>query len=118
LSFRGGAASQRNEMGFGLAIQFALVPACGRLGPQGCFEPLFHEALAHAGHRRRMYLQRFPDGFIAPGRRLRAAVSFQQNAGMEQGAGSGFAATNHLGKMSLLLRGQSDNVLLQGEYSK
>ncbi len=68
-------------------------------------EPFFHEALAHASHRRRRYFQRFADGFVAPGRSRWAAVSFQQKAGREQRPGRGFAAANHLGKVSLLLRG-------------
>jgi len=115
LSFRGGAASQGKKVRFGLAVQFALVPACGRLGPQGYFKTFFDKALAHTGHRGRMHLQRLTNGFIAPGRSFGAAIGLQQNAGMEQSAGRGFAAPNHLGKGGLLFRRQSDNVLLPGE---
>jgi hypothetical protein len=102
-------------MGFGFTIEFALVLACGRLRPQGRFEPFFNEALTHTGHGGRMHLQRLTNGFIAPGRSLRATISFQQNTGMEQSTGSGFAAPNHVREMSLLLSGQSDNILLHGK---
>jgi len=43
-----------------------------------------------------MHFQRLTDRFVAPGRSLRADIGFQQNAGMQQDAGGGFPAANHL----------------------
>jgi len=75
----------------------ALPPVCTEYGMMTFLD----ETLTHTGHRGGMYLQRLPNGFIAPGRSLRAAVGFQQNAGMEQNTGRGLAAPNHLQKLSL-----------------
>jgi hypothetical protein len=81
---------------FGFPVQFALVVAPAGLGPQGRFQTFFHKALAHAGHRGGMHLQRLRDGFIAPTGSRVTTIGLQKNAGMQSGASGCFTAANQL----------------------
>ena len=65
-----------------------------------------------------MHLQRLTDGFVAPGRSFRAVIGFQQNAGLQQGAGSGFPAANHVQELVPFVRSESDNVLFHNKSGK
>ena len=118
LAFGRRTACQGNQVRLGGAVQFALVVAHGGFGPQGRFQAFLHKALAHAGHRGGMHLQRLTDGFVAPGRSLRAVIGFQQNTGMQQGTGSGFPAANHLQELVPFVRSESDNVLFHSKSGK
>lgn len=85
------STQQRDQVGFGLAIQFPLVGA-RRLGPthQGSVESLLEKAFAHALHRAPTHRERLDDLGGRPAWALGATVDMQQNLRMPDLVGWGY----------------------------
>src|SRR5258708_25895191 len=110
MPLRVGTRRERDQMGFDTAIDLASQwSLCGIVAAERRREALLHKALFDADHGPWTDLQRF--GNLATGGRLLVAfVGFEQHARGHLLMGRGFASTNEVMQLLLLLCAEMDGV--------
>ena len=88
-SGRWSRASQSQQVGFNLPVQFALSPAGRAAAMQCCVQTLFDEALTDAMNGLATDIEGVFDSFVSPSRTMWTAIGFKQDLGMGTHTGAG-----------------------------
>src|SRR5215204_1469337 len=98
-------------MGFMMTIKFVLARS-GEFAMESGVEAVEDQGLTDALDGWQADLKGFMDGEVWPGRAFRAAIGFEQDAGMSLGAGGSFARGNERFQAGALLRCQANDIFL------